>query len=215
MRHQQDWPRWAQISFVVAAIAVLVGLLANRMLANRDVMESFAVNPSYRTSDMKVPIEFKPIGGRSGWHRTSTDDPQTLEARALELHGQFETPVQIVCGSLESDDGYVLYLIENASATELAREFATGSHNDFEGSQPKRVYDELSRVFKIAPFRPYFIDDAGYKAKFLDPLTQEQAHAIESVLTVGLEGYVSEWSGDGPLMVDTLLKENGLRLWWD
>ena len=75
--------------------------------------------------------------------------------------------------------------------------------------------DELTRIFKVAPFRPYFADAAGYKAKFLDRLTAKQAQTIEGILTVGLESYISEWPGNGSIMAETLIKEDGLRLLWD
>jgi hypothetical protein len=164
---------------------------------------------------MNIPSDFKPVPGRQGWYRSSRGDWRKLEVRARELQTQFDLPVQVFCGLLESDDGHCLYLIEDASVADIARVFETGSHNAFPRPQTERVCDELSRVYEIAPFRPYFVDAAGYKATFLQPITQDQAKQVESVLTVGLEGYVSEWSGNGPLMVDTLVKENGLRLWWD
>jgi hypothetical protein len=164
---------------------------------------------------MEIPSEFEPIDGRPGWYKTASDDWQTLEARVLDLHGQLPTSVQVVCGLLDRDEGHAIYLIEDATPIDVAREFGTGTHNAFTGGEAEQVCDELSRVFKIAPFRPYFVDAAGYKAKFVGELTAKQAESIEGILTVGLEGYVSEWSGDGPIMADTLLKENGLRLWWD
>ena len=164
---------------------------------------------------MTIPIDFEPVDGRPGWYKTPTDDWQTLQARALKLHGQFSASVQLVCGLLEGDDGHAIYLVENASAIDLARDFETGSHNAFAGPETEQVCDELSRIFKVASFRPYFVDAAGYKAKFLDRLTTRQSQMIEGILTVGLEGYVSEWSGDGPILAETLVKENGLRLWWD
>jgi hypothetical protein len=164
---------------------------------------------------MKPPREFQAVEGRPGWHKTSTDDWPKLEARVWELHEQFPAPIQVVCGFLPGDDGHAIYLIEDGSAIEVAREFETGSHNAFAGVETEQVCDELSCVLKVAPFRPYFADAAGYKAKFLDRLTARQAQAIERILTVGLEGYLSEWSGDGPIMAETLVEENGLRLWWD
>ena len=55
----------------------------------------------------------------------------------------------------------------------------------------------------------------GTKRSSSTALPPTKPQMIEGTVTVGLEGYVSEWSGDGPIMVETLVKENGLRLWWD
>src|SRR5438477_9899250 len=101
---------------------------------------------------MKLPSDFQPVDGRPGWHKTPTDDWQTVEARALKLHGQISAPVQVVCGFLEGDDGHAIYLVEDASAIDLAKEFETGSHNAFAGPETEQVCDELSRLFKVAPF---------------------------------------------------------------
>jgi len=167
---------------------------------------------------MKLPPEFQFIKGRTGWHRSPTGDWEQLEERALELQNQIPLPVQIFCGHRGDDAGPAIYLIEDVSPIELAKEFETGSHNALDKFETKRVCDELARIFKIAPFRPYFMDAAGYKAKFLEPLTLETAQSIVGILTVGLEGYASEWTGEESEMsemVETLMRENQIRLWWD
>jgi hypothetical protein len=165
---------------------------------------------------MNLPIDFQPVLDRPGWHTTAAAHWEAQECRELQLHESFPLPLQIVCGYIDGDSAHCIYAIENTSAVELAREFETGSHNPpFFRSQVTQVVVQLSRVFELAPFRPYFIDPAGYKAKFINPITARLANAIEDILTVGLESYASEYSGDGPLMADTLISENGLRLWWD
>jgi hypothetical protein len=68
-------------------------------------------------------------------------------------------------------------------------------------------------VYEIAPFRPYFIDPAGYKCRFVPTVSRQQAGAIEDILSVGFEGYAQD-DIDGPL-ADVIVAENGLRLWWD
>lgn len=162
---------------------------------------------------MQLPKGFEPVEGRPGWNKSAIDDWETLEKCALTLHEQFPVSVQVVCGLLGRDMGHSIYVIENVSPLELVREFETGSHNS--SDDPDDVYDELSRVFKVAPFRPYFVDSAGYKARFLKRLTIEQAREIDQILTVGMEGYMCEWTGDEDCIPATLVKENLLRLWWD
>jgi hypothetical protein len=161
-----------------------------------------------------LPWNFGPAGDRPGWFKMLVSGWLDLESSALQLQEQLPLPIQVVCGCLGDDDGHAIYLIENASPVDLAREFETGSHN--KGDDMKKVCDELAQVFDVAPFRPYFVDAAGYKAKFLSPITRERASLIESILTVGLEGYdESDSSGNGSAIAESLIAENGFRLWWD
>ena len=85
---------------------------------------------------------------------------------------------------------------------------------------PKKVRKELARLHKIAPFRPYSVDAAGYKARFTSPVPLNRCVQIEKkqILSEGLEGYASEWTGDeqeGEYLRAKIFKEQGIRLWWD
>ena len=122
---------------------------------------------------------------------------------------------QLICGSTDKDDGHAIYAIEGITPVEAARAFGTGSHNAWPVPETERVCDELSRVFEIVPFRPYFVDAAGYKCRFARQIKPEEAAAAEQILTAGVEGYLSRWSGEGSLLADAVIAENELRLWWD
>ncbi len=43
----------------------------------------------------------------------------------------------------------------------------------------------------------------------------KQAQEIERILTVGLEGYQSEWTDEEPTTAAIIHAENQIRLWWD
>lgn len=162
------------------------------------------------------PKDLAPVAGRPGWRKGDVGDWLEIERRVLLLQEKVLEPTQVVCGALDRDDGHAIYVIEGISPVELAREFATGSHDAWPGSDTAIVCDELTRIFRVAPFRTYFVDAAGYKARFKSQITVEQAAEIERIVSVGLEGYSSDWTiEDGPNIAKVILAENQIRLWWD
>jgi hypothetical protein len=106
--------------------------------------------------------ELHPVNGRPGWYRTKSDNWRILEARAIELQPKLPKNVQLFCGLLGNQGGHAIYVIEDQSAIEIARQFDVGAHNAFHGPGAAKVCDQLQRIFEIAPFRPYFVDAAGY-----------------------------------------------------
>jgi hypothetical protein len=138
-----------------------------------------------------------------------------LETHVVQLQDTYDLGQwQLVCGLLDDDENHAIYAIDGISAVEVARQFGTGSHNNWPEAVDE-VCEELSRVFEIAPFRPYFADAAGYKCRFTPPISRTQAEMVGQLVTQGLEAYVSEGLGEDRLFVETLISENGLRLWWD
>lgn len=166
---------------------------------------------------MQIPKEFSPIEERDGWYVSPTADYLALEQYVFQLQNTIALPVQVICGRMADDPGHRLYLIEDIEPAEVIEQFETGMHGLYSYGQDdsEQCYEEMEAVYKIAAYRPYFADAAGFKARFLETLSAAQALRIEDVLTVGLEGYQSEWSGQGPVVADTLMKENQIRLWWD
>ncbi|MCZ7647195.1 MAG: hypothetical protein M5U26_18390 [Planctomycetota bacterium] len=164
----------------------------------------------------ELKLEFRPVPGLPGWHQTLIGDWQKLEARVLQLQDRNKlNGWQLVCGLREDDDGHAIYAIEGMHAVELARAFGTGTHNCWHAPETDQACAELNRIYKILPFRPYFVDAAGYKCRFERRISKKQAAQVEQILTVGLEGYYGEWSGEGPVLANTVIVDNGLRLWWD
>ena len=108
----------------------------------------------------KLPLDLQPVSGRSGWYKTPVGEWDELEARVLKLQDAHKLGNwQLICGMLRDDNtGHSIYLIDGICPIELAREFATGSHNagwpEAEEEEIEEVCRELACVFKIAPFRP-------------------------------------------------------------
>jgi len=154
------------------------------------------------------PLRLRPVPGRDGWYRTRIGDWEELEARVLALQDstQFGT-WQVICGLLDHENGHRIFVIDAVHPVELARQFGTGSHNAWDTEQ---VCNELAKVYDIAPFRPYFIDPAGYKCRFVPAISRQQANAIEEFITVGMEPY-----GDVESLAGTLVANIELRMWWD
>jgi len=162
-----------------------------------------------------LPLELLPVPGRDRWYQTPIGEGKQLQALVLQLQDSNQLAAwQIVCG-MHGYDGHRIFAISGVSAVKLAREFCTGSHQVYTTPESEKVCEQLAKVYEVAPFRPYFVDCAGYKCRFIQPISRPQSLAVEKILTVGLEGYVSEWSGHGPILADAVLAENGLRLWWD
>jgi hypothetical protein len=38
---------------------------------------------------------------------------------------------------------------------------------------------------------------------------------MDDAMQDSLDGYVSEWEGEGPILVPRLVREQSLQLWWD
>jgi hypothetical protein len=162
---------------------------------------------------MNVPPQFEPMRERPGWYRSPPRDAEALMTTAIALQELFPPPVQLVVGGLDEEHAHRIYLAENASAADIARAFRTGTHDGYELTE--QVCDELMRVFAVAPFRPFYADPAGYKATFTHPLSRDEALAIEEIMTVGLDYYISE-AGIDTFVADLLMRdENFLFLWWD
>lgn len=165
----------------------------------------------------ELPLELNPIAERDGWFRTELFDWTDAEALVLQIQDNYPLgDSQLICGLLEEMEGHAIFLIENISAIEIAREFETGSHNAWPEPETDQVCSDLRRVFEVAPFRPFFADAAGYKCRFNSPLTRAQAKAIEKIITVGLEAYDPGEDFENPdWLTEIVISENGLRLWWD
>src|SRR5262245_5438466 len=135
-----------------------------------------------------LPLQLRPVPARNGWYRTSMADWEALEARVLALQDSARLGAwQLVCGLLDDENGHRIFVIDGVHPVELARQFATGSHNA--SCETEEVCQELAKVYEIAPFRPYFIDPAGYKCRFVPTISRQQADAIEEFITVGMEPY--------------------------
>jgi hypothetical protein len=129
-------------------------------------------------------------------------------------------------GLIDGDPGHRYYDVPiETTAEEIVRVFRVGSHGaqsygDDEDETVELVASKAKSIEKLIPCRPIFADAAGLKLKFLRKITEKDLAKIEKLfpdeesMQAGLEGYVAEWDGEGRLL-ERVLKENLLNLWWD
>jgi hypothetical protein len=131
-----------------------------------------------------------------------------------------------IVGLAEGDEGHRIYEIpSSASFGAIARAFRVGTHGAQsygydEDDTVEMVARKLDVIEGIAPGRVIFADPAGFKVRFVSPISAEDYPLIEALfpedemMQAGLESYISEWSGTGhPL--SRLCGSDLLHLWWD
>jgi hypothetical protein len=166
-------------------------------------------------------LALSPVPGFRGWFFSSVaDDWQQGKQLAARLRA---SPMAkgngVVVGMRGEDPGHRIYVTPPVSARELVEAFGVGE----EGGEllVARTAERLASVERICPLVVTFADGKGLHAEFIRRLDLAGATRIEALWSLddaipdGLEGYVSEWTGNGPLMVPRLLKEQALQLWWD
>ena len=106
---------------------------------------------------------------------------------------------QVFCGLYdETQKCHQLFAVSGVDGCQLIRDFRVGSHNqgwaDAEESEIRAVYKQMTGIYQVRPFRPYFVDAAGYHCTFEGQITLREAAAVERLLEVGLEWYAQhEW----------------------
>lgn len=186
-----------------------------------------------KTPDFKkLGLVVKPVPKKAGWLRGPVIDWQEgkeLAARVRTSPGvadQFDVFIGLRGSDRMSGQGHRIYVTPRLAIRELVETFRVGeqvglSYGFDEDETIDRVADRLEAVEKICPFVVTFADPAGLHAKFTRRLTKAAATKIERVFPMddsmqdGLDGYISDWSGKGPLLVPRLLEEQEIRLWWD
>ena len=158
-----------------------------------------------------LPASFKPVRRREGWFCLPVRGFDASDEVVLKLHSQIPLPVQIFCGAMPKSTSQSIYAIQDISSSQLARIFETGSHSG-SAFETEKLCEQLENIYRIAPFRPYFIDSAGYKASFQKQITLKQAKLIASLVVIGVDGYSAE---TGTAIAKTLVAENEIRFWWD
>jgi len=104
--------------------------------------------------------------------------------------------------------------------TELMAAFAVGSHHDLSprGDTAARARLAMQQILRDAPFVPYFIDAAGMKVRFVDPVPPLLAQRIEvAVLDFDLEALdlIDDDGREPPSLASSIHRTQRLQLWWD
>jgi len=130
--------------------------------------------------------------------------------------------IQIFGARGDQEDHQIYRIPANTPAEQIIRFFEVGSHGA--GCDLQKTIDlvatRIAQVLEIIPGTVYFADIAGLKIRFHRQITPEELARIEALydpdewITAGLDGYLSEWEQDGPLL-QRVLEENALCLWWD
>lgn len=180
-------------------------------------------NPNFSSFGLTL----EPVPTKPGWFRgpvTDWDRGKELAAtlRASPLTNQF----QLLVGRIEGDPGHRIYAIPPIDVDQIVENFRVGARCEKSiglsaAEAIKRVATRVEGIHHVCPIFITFADSAGLHAEFARKLTARDASEIEKLFPVedamkdGLDSYVSEWEGEGPLLAPRLLKEQCIRLWWD
>jgi len=167
-------------------------------------------------------LNFEPFRDFSGWYVCTEPTYSEADQHALGEIAKTLLPqaridrYQLVSGLLDDDQpGHQLFAVFDIHPCDLITEFRVGSHNN-EEQVVDEVYAQMTRIYEtVRPFRPYFVDAAGYHCAFEGRITKPESEKIEKILTVGLEWYWSRWERSGSPVVPVVLRENELHIWWD
>lgn len=153
--------------------------------------------------------------------------PERMEEDALRINRD-NADSFVFCGLHDAHDGeHRMYRARGVHPAEVAALFGVASHDGFaepgEPPRTERVRAQLEEAYRIAPFFPTWVDAAGFRCTFIEPVTWETALRVAAVLQEGLDGYLSDDDfgmdspGDAPEADFAVFihREQGIRLWWD
>lgn len=129
-------------------------------------------------------------------------------------------------GLKDGDEGHKLYSVPTGTPIgQIVRDFRIGAHGaesyswDVENTI-QMVAARTEAIASVIPCRVTFADPAGLKLQFLRQVTDADVEQIEALfpedemMQAGLEGYISEWDGEGSWL-SRIADENCIHLWWD
>ena len=159
----------------------------------------------------------------TGWSATDTVSDEQIYGSPPNAGD--ETKVQFY-GFLDGDVGYRVYSIPRSTKLATVVEFfQVGSHGAVNNGEDVEatvnlVAEKAEAIAALVPCQVTFADAAGLKLRFTRKITAEEVRQIEELFPediqfqAGLERYIAEWDGQSPLL-EPLLRENMIHLWWD
>jgi hypothetical protein len=148
---------------------------------------------------------------------------ETVCERCLRCHALGYT---VFVGLTDDTGPQAIYAIADADPIRLMALFDVGSHNDFIGDTPARARRYMAALLATNAFVPYYMDAAGLKVRFIDPVSEARARVIAHA--------VVEFNSDAVTLVETLADDEHagdvdivdllgrtihqrqrLELWWD
>ena len=170
-------------------------------------------------------LSLEPVPDFDGWFQGPVTHSEAGMSLAAQLRASSAATDHLVFVGALNDEGHRIYVTPPLSVREIVQDFGVGGHGGHSAeSADREVGERLEAVQSICPFVVTFADSAGLHAEFTHPLNEATATKIDQVFTAdedtdfmacGLEGYLSEWMGEGALLAPTLMQEQALRLWWD
>jgi hypothetical protein len=154
------------------------------------------------------------IAGEYETNPSNTPPPESSDPARINLYGL-----------TEGATAWRLYSIPaETPLAEIARFFKVGSHAETSyGRDPveevARVASTVTLIQEFIPCRVTYAGPAGMDLNFLRQITQEEVEQLEQLFLAngmdpGMDRYIAEWSGEGPMFAP-VLQENVLELWWD
>lgn len=167
-------------------------------------------------------MKFSPLSGIQDW-----SIGQDVLEDIYEEPPQSDDPAFIVFfGLRDSDQRHRLYRIPASTPiADVVHAFQVGSHGaesygDDVAQTVRLVAEKATQIGQIVSCRVIFADTAGLKLKFLRQINDSEVERLEALfppdkqMQAGLERYISEWEGHGPLL-SPVKQENMIHLWWD
>jgi hypothetical protein len=150
-----------------------------------------------------------------GWYASAIRGPDgvPVEAEAVRIQqSALAKGYFAVCGLLEREAGYRLFLAPSNDVVAVVRVFGVGKHaaeDDPEASA--RALQQVAAVQKRCALLPFFADAAGFKARLAEPVTDDLISFLEDTLT-DAEPMMDDDDGS---IATYVRKQKGIHLWWD
>jgi hypothetical protein len=136
------------------------------------------------------------------------------------------SPYLIFCGMFSDCLDHSIYAVNGIHPCELILKFEVGNYQGF--NIVKKVYDQMSRIYRIKRFLPYGVDYASFDCIFEEKISIDDAKKINKNFKHGTESYISAVDelypedddyGLGQTIEDDIsrliFESNEINLWWD
>jgi hypothetical protein len=160
-------------------------------------------------------IAFSPHSCAPDWYAAAIGgrDAGLVEADALRIkESTLRKGYFAVCGLLNQESSYRLFLAPSDDVVAVARVFEVGTHAaDYDPEGHARALREIAIVQERSPMIPFFADAAGFKARFVGSVTEELITFLEGTLSDS----VPMMDADDGSITKYVRTQKGIHLWWD
>jgi hypothetical protein len=141
-------------------------------------------------------------GSTMGMNYTDAEnEARRLQSYALE-QGWFA-----ICGFDEQEQCYRVFLAPSDDVMAVVRAFGVGSHNStFDNKVSEEAIEQIGEILKVGSVAPFFADSAGFKLRFLTPISDEAIATLQDV---------EPMMDDEGLICNYIRDRQEIHLWWD